>query len=178
MYDVTTAKGTAVTAATKYYAGKSPNLADITFAPVKDYIGKVTVTYNAYADTGATLYRHDRPSPSKNESGGTLSLQTDKKHAAAARRGPDPGRVRPLPPAKSLSYIVFTSLPATSGTAAPAASGSLSYDCDPTGRGGTNRLQPAAGFNILATPYLSLVSFVPYPDSVGKGRHPLRRLYG
>jgi hypothetical protein len=155
-YDLITMKGTAVTAATKYYAGKSPNLAGITFVPVKDYTGSVTVTYNAFAENGSTISGTIAVAVA-NSPGGTLSLQTDKNSPLQFDAGAFQSAFLAAT-GKSLSSVSFT-LPL-------AASGTLVYNCDVLGQGGT-AVTSGSVYYTVSSPYLSLVSFMPAKDFTG-----------
>lgn len=51
-YSSATEKGTAVSAATKYYYSASPNINDLSFLPATGFSGTVTIPYTAYNESG------------------------------------------------------------------------------------------------------------------------------
>ena len=155
-YDLTTMKGTAVTAAAKYYTGKNPNLAAITYVPAKDFTGQVSVTYNAYAEDGSTISGTIVITVA-NSSGGTLALRTDKNTPLQFDAG-DFQSAFQAATGVSLHRVVFILPPASSGT--------LYYKSDALGRGGT-AVAPGSVYYVTSSPYLSQVSFVPALNFTG-----------
>ena len=155
-YDLTTGKGTAVTTSAKYYAGKSPNLAGVTFVPANNYTGSVTVSFNAYAENGSTISGAITVTVT-NSPAGTLSFQTDKNAPLQFDAGAFQSSFQSAT-GKTLSRVSFT-LPY-------AAEGTLVYNCDAQGLGGTPVSSGGAYF-VYSSPYLSLVSFVPAADFTG-----------
>ncbi len=163
-YNVTTKTGTAVSAAVKYYPGKTPNLSNITLVPGKDYTGIFELTYTAYMENGKFITGTINVTVSFNI-GGTLSYIADK-NSALHLDAKDFQTAFFNATGKSLSYISFPTLPSTS-------LGTLYYDVALSGE--YESLVQSSHYydyivhkyNVLASPYISLVSFVPYHNFTG-----------
>jgi hypothetical protein len=155
-YDLTTKKGTAVAASTKYYLNKNPNLANISFVPAADYTGTAVITYNAYAENGYYLTGKLNIEV-RNSPGGVLNLVTDKNQplpldAAAFSACFQAATGKPL------SYVRL-SVPHTSY-------GHLYYDYQVNGQS-SGTISGSTVFYAYEAPYLSLVTYVPAKDYTG-----------
>lgn len=154
-YDYAAKKGTAISATTKYYTAKNPNLSAITFVPAADFIGTSTITYCAYSAAGA-CYTGTISINVQNSSGGIVSLQTDKNAAlqfdAAVFQSSFLAST-----GKSLSYVVF-SLPSETY-------GKLYYNYALNGH--YDAAVSSQNYYVSQSSYLSLVSFVPKTNYTG-----------
>lgn len=152
-YDVSKKTGTAVAASGKYYTAKSPNLANITFVPAKDYTGTLEISYNAYMENGAYITGTLRITIYNNP-GGTISYVTDK-NSPIQLDAKDFQAAFLSATGKPLSHVYF-SLPASG-------QGALYYDYTLSGDFQWP-VSSAQKYNVYAPYYLSLVTFVPYSN--------------
>jgi hypothetical protein len=157
-YDPTTKKGTAVTASSKYYLNKNPNLAAITFVPAQDYTGETAISYTAYAESGFYLtgtLKFDV----HNSSGGTLNLLTDKNQPLQLDAAAFSASYKAAT-GKTLSHVVFY-IPTSFSSY-----GRLYYDYQSYG-GSETAVTSGNAYYTLSAPFLSLVTFVPAKDYTG-----------
>jgi trimeric autotransporter adhesin len=160
-YNASSKTGTAVTAATKYYPAKNPNLLNITFVPAKDYIGTFDLSYTAYAESGAFITGKIKISV-QNSPGGTVSCTTDK-NSAIQLDAKDFQAAFLSATGKVLSSISFPALPSASY-------GTLYYNYTLSGEYDSlvfSSYYATQQYNVYESPYLSLISFVPYTDYTG-----------
>ncbi len=155
-YDLLTKKGTAVSASTKYYTGKSPNLANVCFVPADDYTGIDTITYMAYTENGAYFTGTISINVS-NSLGGTISLITDK-NAPLRFDGAVFQSAFQSATGKSLSYVRFSLPSSTCGT--------LYYNYTSAGRY-ESAVTSGSVYYLYDSRYISYVSFVPHKDFTG-----------
>lgn len=155
-YNMTTHKGTAVTASTKYYTGKTPNLANITFVPAAGNTGTDTISYTAYTTSGTYITGKISIAVS-NSPGGTISLQTDK-NTPLQLDGATIQSAFQSATGLPLHHVKFT-LPSRSY-------GSLYYNFTSAGRY-ESAVSSSSVYYLYAARYLSLVSFVPHTDFTG-----------
>lgn len=155
-YDSAAKTGTAVQPATKYYSNKTPNIANLTFVPTKDYTGNATFIYNAYSEAGSFITGTYNITV-LNTTGGTFTLQTDKNaplHFDAATF--------------QSSFSAAIGAPLSYMTIVPPASsyGMLYYNYAATGAyEGT--VSAGTVYKVSTAPYLSLITFVPANDYTG-----------
>jgi len=76
-YNLLKKTGTAVTASSKYYYGRSPSLAQVTFVPAADFYGTCVFTYTAFSDSGVRVSGKVTVIVYRN-AGGTVVLVADK----------------------------------------------------------------------------------------------------
>ncbi|SHI21537.1 S-layer homology domain-containing protein [Sporobacter termitidis DSM 10068] len=155
-YDLTAKTGTAVSASTKYYLNKNPNLANITFVPAADFIGTAPIKYSAYTDSGAFITGTISVSVT-NSAGGTFSLQTDKNSFLPLDASAFQSSFLAAT-GKDLTYVTFSLPSSTYGT--------LYYNYTAPGRYSSLAASGSAYYTHSA-PYLSMVTFVPAHDVTG-----------
>jgi hypothetical protein len=154
-YDYVKKTGTGVTAATKYYAAKSPNLSKITFAPAKDYTGTADISYNAYLESGVFITGKIRITVSNNL-GGTFSYITDKNS--------------PLQfDATDFQNAFFSATGKALGSVSFSFNSSLGYLCYDYKLSGdyASGISSSQYYYVNKANYLSLVTFVPASDVTG-----------
>jgi hypothetical protein len=76
-YNLLKKTGTSVTSSAKYYYGRSPSLASVTFVPAADYYGSCTFTYTAFSEDGVRVSGNITVVVNRNAAG-TVVLVADK----------------------------------------------------------------------------------------------------
>lgn len=155
-YDVSTEKGTSVSASTKYYVSSSPNLSSVTFVPAADYIGTVTISYKGYRSNGSYLTGTLKIDVS-NSKGGIVSYTVDKNDSLQLDAADFLSAFSDAT-GDSLSYVKFT-LPSTSR-------GKLYYDYT-SSSDYDSAVSSSTKYYVYSSRYLSYVSFVPHSDYTG-----------
>lgn len=155
-YDATTAKGTSVSASTKYYASASPYISYVSFVPATGYTGTATITYKAYAASGNSTTGTVSVSVT-NTAGGTFSYSTDKDSPVLFDAKDFISSFKSATD-KTLSYVRFT-LPTSS-------QGTLYYNYDLNGNY-DYAISSSSRFYAYSADYLSYVSFVPKSGYTG-----------
>lgn len=155
-YDVSTEKGTSVTASTKYYVSSSPNLSSVTFVPAADYVGTVSISYKGYRSNGSYLAGTLEIDVS-NSRGGIVSYTVDKNDSLQFDAADFLSAFSDAT-GESLSYVKFT-LPSTSR-------GKLYYDYT-SSSDYDSTVSSSTKYYVYASRYLSYVSFVPHSDYTG-----------
>ena len=156
-YDITKKTGTSVSASTKLYASKSPNLSNVTLVPAKDYTGTFEITYNAYTEDGLFITGRLKFRVNGNP-GGTISNITEK-NTPIQFDARDFLNAFMTATGKPLSYVRF-SLPAAS-------SGFLCYNYYLSGDY-DSYVTSGSRYYVNIPQYLSCVTFVPAKDVTGR----------
>lgn len=156
-YDTIKKAGTSVTATTKPYAAKSPNLSNVTLVPAKDYTGTFEIAYNAYTEDGSFITGQLKFRVNGNP-GGTFSYVTDK-NTPVQFDARDFQNAFLTATGKPLSYVRF-SLPASSN-------GYLCYNYHLSGDYDSS-VTYGSRYYVNTSQYLSYVTFVPAEDVTGR----------
>lgn len=156
-YDVIKKTGTSVSATTKLYVSKNPNLSKVTLVPAKDYTGAFEITYNAYTEGGSFITGQLEVKVNSN-AGGTFSYVTDK-NTPIQFDARDFQAAFLTATGKPLSYVRF-SLPASSD-------GYLCYNYHLSGDY-DSAVSSGSRYYVNTSQYLSYVTFVPSEDVTGR----------
>jgi hypothetical protein len=156
-YDPQTKKGTSISASTKYYFNKNPNISDISFVPAADYTGTVNISFKAYTENDYTIAGTLRITV-ENSPGGTLTLLTDKNEPLQLDAAGFSSAFKAAT-GEDLSHITFTSLSSVRGT--------LYYDFE-SNNSYKNVVSSGSVYYARKAPYISLVTFVPVKGYTGE----------
>ena len=156
-YSLSSRSGASVSAATKYYAGKSPNISGITFVPAAGCPETVLITYKAY-DSNGNYYSGSLAIHVTNPSGGTVVYTTDK-NSDVQLDAADFSQAFLNATGQELYSVRFT-LPSSSY-------GRLYYDYVSSSNYDST-VSSSKKYYVYSSPYLSYISFVPSDDVTGK----------
>ena len=145
---------TRVTTDRNYYRNSTPRISDITFVPASNYSGTVTVPFTGTTTTGSTfsgdLILH------VDDGAGTVHYNTPKNQPVTFGAG-DFNDAGYAITGRSLNYIRFTSLPASSA-------GILYYNYTSTS---SSRVTTGTDYRRSGSPSISNITFVPAGSYTG-----------
>lgn len=160
-FSADTQTGTKVTGGTKYYDGAAPGISEITFVPVKDYIGVVTVAYTVFTSGGASYAGKLKFIVTE----GTLNSSADVSVSCLTGMNTPVkfssdvfGAAFLRKTGATLSYVKFTLPPTSSGTLYLGYTSSSVY---------TSLLTAQTSYYRAVSPLISDISFVPASNYSG-----------
>jgi hypothetical protein len=155
-YDADTGTGTKVAAAIKFYDGKGPDISDITFVPIKDFTGIVTVPYTAYATNGTAYAGKLRFTVF--EGSNVITYNTDAGKSVRMNANDFANAFYTNSDGKALSYVTLQIPSASYGKFYNLYTSPTHYD---------SLVSSGQKYYVSASPYLSNISFVPQEGYTG-----------
>jgi len=156
-YTSSTSYGSSVAEDTKYYAGTSPSVSDITLVPYTGYSGTFTVSYTGYTATGMTYSGKVKITVSN--SNGTSVNYTTQKNTGVTLDADDFNTAYTSEAGSKLYYVKFT--PPSSSY------GKMYYDYTSAVDYGST-VKSSTKYYRSASPSLSSVTFVPNSGFAGR----------
>jgi hypothetical protein len=156
-YSEETKSGKKITAATKYYNGRNPDISELTFVPAEDYTGTVVVTFKAFTAAGAS-YEGKLKFNVGARASGTISYTMQRGQELTLNTYDFTSAFYDNSEGLSLSYVTFSQPSASYGKLYYKYTSSTAYE---------SIVSSDTKYYVNATPYLSSVSFVPQASFTG-----------